>query len=163
MSKSANYCYAQLSQNTGLLLLVEVAARPHNELYDAKYDADVLCKAKNALCVQIRVFVLASYLVSDVVLIIVPTGGLCRSTKGVGRVQPVDWKDCYEALGNEELKGVVMPSGPSQDLNSPGVYLQYNEVCSISSRVAWSFCHSLIFSLQYIVYDTAQSTPFSLL
>jgi len=88
------------------LLLAEVAARPHNELYAAKYDADVLCKAGNAL-----------------------------STKGVGRVQPVEWKDCHEALGNEELKGVVMPSGPGQDLSPPGVFLQYNE---------------------YIVYDTAQ-------
>jgi hypothetical protein len=54
MSKSANYCFAQLSRNTGLLLLAEVAARPHNELFDAKYDADVACKAQNALCVQIR-------------------------------------------------------------------------------------------------------------
>jgi len=106
MSKSANYCYAGLSQNTGLLLLAEVAARPHYELCNAKYDADVDCKAKKAL-----------------------------STKGVGRVQPVDWQDCYEALDNEALKGVIMPKGLGQDLNPPGSYLQYNE---------------------YIVYDTAQ-------
>lgn len=53
MSKSANYCYAHLSQDTGLLLLAEVAAAPFNELTHAAYDADVSCKAKSALCVSI--------------------------------------------------------------------------------------------------------------
>lgn len=51
MSKSANYCYAGLSQNTGLLLLAEVAVAPFNELIHAKYDADVDCKANNKLYV----------------------------------------------------------------------------------------------------------------
>ena len=45
MSKSANYCYAHLSHNTGLLLLCEVAAKPFHELKDADYDADKGCKA----------------------------------------------------------------------------------------------------------------------
>lgn len=53
MSKSANYCYAGLSQNTGLLLLAEVAVAPFNELTHAKYDADVDCKANNKLYVAL--------------------------------------------------------------------------------------------------------------
>jgi len=88
------------------LLLAEVAARPFNELVNAKYDADVDCKANNKL-----------------------------ATKGVGRVQPVEWQDCAEALENEALKGVVMPKGPGKDISPAGAYLQYNE---------------------YIVYDTSQ-------
>ena len=46
MSKSANYCYAYLSQGTGLLLLAEVIAKPFVEIMNAKYDADVECKTK---------------------------------------------------------------------------------------------------------------------
>lgn len=54
------------------------------------------------------------------------------ATKGVGRVQPEEWKDCYEAFGNEELKGVKMPFGPGAEKNNSGntyYSLQYNEVC----------------------------------
>lgn len=56
MSKSANYCYTGLSNNTGLLLLAEVAVAPFNELTGAKYDADVDCKANNKLCVTNSLF-----------------------------------------------------------------------------------------------------------
>lgn len=48
MSKSANYCYSHLSDNTGLLLLCEVAAKPFHELTDASYDADQGCKRAKA-------------------------------------------------------------------------------------------------------------------
>ena len=34
-----------------------------------------------------------------------------RATKGVGRTQPVNWKDAGEALGHDELKGCLMPNG----------------------------------------------------
>jgi len=98
MSKSANYCYAYLSQGTGLLLLAEVIAKPFVEMMNAKYDADVQCKTKGM-----------------------------RATKGVGRVQPTEWEDCAVSLRNPELKGVQMPMGKGKDLSQPGVYLQYNE------------------------------------
>ena len=48
MSKSANYCYAHLSDQTGLLLLCEVAAAPFYERTMAEYNADVGCKAAGA-------------------------------------------------------------------------------------------------------------------
>ncbi|OCH88821.1 PARP-domain-containing protein [Obba rivulosa] len=106
MSKSAGYCYAHLSDKVGLLLLCEVAAKPFYERHDAEYDADVSCKAAGK-----------------------------RATKGLGCVQPVEWQDAGEALGNDALRGCHMPKGPGQDVKDPQGYLQYNE---------------------YIVYDTAQ-------
>ena len=51
MSKSANYCYAHLSNGTGLLLLCEVAAKPFYERTQAEYNADQGCKSANALYV----------------------------------------------------------------------------------------------------------------
>jgi poly [ADP-ribose] polymerase len=106
MSKSANYCYVHLSNGTGLLLLCEVAAKPFYERITAEYDADRNCKANNK-----------------------------RATKGLGRTQPVKWKDAGEALKNDSLLGCMMPDGPGQDMPSGGGYLQYNE---------------------YIVYDPSQ-------
>ncbi|KAG6837207.1 hypothetical protein H0H93_013075 [Arthromyces matolae] len=106
MSKSANYCYAHLSNNTGLLLLCEVAVKPFHELTHASYNADQECKSNKKM-----------------------------ATKGIGRVQPVDWKDAGSALDNDELAGCLMPSGPGKDVSPPNAYLQYNE---------------------YIVYDTSQ-------
>ncbi|KAF8320542.1 poly polymerase catalytic domain-containing protein [Cantharellus anzutake] len=93
MSKSAGYCYAYLSQSTGLLLLAEVIAKPFVELMDAKYDADTLCKNQGM-----------------------------RATKGIGRVQPVEWEDCAEVLGNPELKGIQMPKGKGREYNEYIVY-----------------------------------------
>ncbi|KAL1664848.1 PARP-1-like protein [Schizophyllum commune] len=106
MSKSAGYCYMGLSGQTGLLLLCEVAVKPFYERYDAEYDADKGCKKANAL-----------------------------ATKGIGRTQPVNWKDAGEVLGNDALKGCHMPDGPCDNNADPKAYLQYNE---------------------YIVYNTAQ-------
>ncbi|KAM6498329.1 Poly(ADP-ribose) polymerase catalytic domain containing protein [Amanita muscaria] len=106
MSKSANYCYAHMSNNTGLLLLCEVAAQPFYERTVAEYDADRNCKANNK-----------------------------RATKGLGRTQPVIWKDAGIALNNASLVGCMMPDGPGQDVPTTGGYLQYNE---------------------YIVYDPSQ-------
>lgn len=99
MSKSANYCYAHLSQNTGLLLLCEVAAQPFYEKKDAEYDADQGCKKAHA-----------------------------RATKGLGQTQPGAWADAGTVLGHPELKGVQMPKGPTKDVSEPGMWLQYNEV-----------------------------------
>ena len=48
MSKSANYCYSHLSDNTGLLLLCEVAAKPFFEKKDSDYYADQGCKTASA-------------------------------------------------------------------------------------------------------------------
>ncbi|KAJ8495164.1 hypothetical protein ONZ51_g1849 [Trametes cubensis] len=98
MSKSANYCHAYLSDNTGLLLLCEVAAKPFLEQYQANYNADQDCKNAGA-----------------------------RSTKGLGRSQPGDWQDAGAALNNPELRGCYMPKGPAVNVNDQQVYLQYNE------------------------------------
>ncbi|KAF5309111.1 hypothetical protein D9619_012829 [Psilocybe cf. subviscida] len=99
MSKSANYCYAHLSNNTGLLLLCEVAAKPFYELKGSAYDADQQCKKAQKL-----------------------------ATKGIGRTAPTEWKDAGRALNNPELVGCDMPAGPGKDLNlGHDVYLQYNE------------------------------------
>ncbi|KAF8954823.1 poly polymerase catalytic domain-containing protein [Flammula alnicola] len=106
MTKSANYCYSYLSNDTGLLLLCEVAARPFYELTAGSYDADRECKENNKM-----------------------------STKGIGRTQPVKWKDAGEALGHDGLVGCHMPAGPGQDVGPTDIYLQYNE---------------------YIVYDPSQ-------
>ncbi|KJA17358.1 hypothetical protein HYPSUDRAFT_46567 [Hypholoma sublateritium FD-334 SS-4] len=106
MSKSANYCYSHLSNGTGLLLLCEVAAKPFHELTSASYNADVECAKNQKL-----------------------------ATKGLGRTQPVDWKDAGRALNHPELIGCDMPAGPGKDVVPFGGYLQYNE---------------------YIVYDPSQ-------
>ncbi|KAI0770930.1 poly polymerase catalytic domain-containing protein [Trametes elegans] len=98
MSKSANYCHAYLSDNTGLLLLCEVAAKPFYEQYQANYNADQDCKNAGA-----------------------------RATKGLGRSQPGDWQDAGVALNHPELRGCHMPKGPAVDVNDPKLYLQYNE------------------------------------
>ncbi|KLO20418.1 PARP-domain-containing protein [Schizopora paradoxa] len=98
MSKSANYCYANSSNNIGILLLCDVAVKPLYELNNASYNACAECKNAGKL-----------------------------ATKGIGRTQPVDWQDASVALENEELKGVMMPKGAAQSVNPPGAYLQYNE------------------------------------
>ena len=111
MSKSANYCYAHLSDNTGVLLLCEVAVAPFYERTGAEYNADAGCRAASA-----------------------------RATKGLGRTQPAEWQDAGEALGHPELKGVHMPKGPAKDVQpdptglTPSLHLQYNEVCVWSVR-----------------------------
>ncbi|KAH9836809.1 poly polymerase catalytic domain-containing protein [Rhodofomes roseus] len=98
MSKSANYCHAYLSDNTGILLLCEVAAKPFYEQHAANYNADQDCKAARARC-----------------------------TKGLGRTQPADWQDAGAALENDALSGCHMPKGPGQDVQGIQGYLQYNE------------------------------------
>ncbi|KAJ3533877.1 hypothetical protein NM688_g7220 [Phlebia brevispora] len=110
MSKSANYCYAHLSHNTGLLLLCEVAAKPFFEQIGANYDADRACKAAGA-----------------------------RATKGLGTCQPGAWKDAGAALGNDELKGVHMPNGPAKNVNdNTGLCLMYNEVRTSQSTFTYA-------------------------
>ncbi|TFY51615.1 hypothetical protein EVJ58_g10471 [Rhodofomes roseus] len=98
MSKSANYCHAYLSDNTGILLLCEVAAKPFYEQHAANYNADQDCKAARARC-----------------------------TKGLGRTQPAEWQDAGAALENDALSGCHMPKGPGQDVQGIQGYLQYNE------------------------------------
>ncbi|KAI0697472.1 PARP-domain-containing protein [Cytidiella melzeri] len=98
MSKSAGYCYSHLSDRTGLLLLCEVAAKPFHELRFSDYNADKGCKAAGK-----------------------------RVTKGVGRVQPIDWQDAGVALENDALKGVHMPKGPPSDMSQGNFALYYNE------------------------------------
>jgi poly [ADP-ribose] polymerase len=46
-------------------------------------------------------------------------------------MQPVQWQDAGKALNNDALKGCHMPAGPGQDVSTPGVFLQYNEVSFI--------------------------------
>ena len=141
MSKSANYCYAHLSDQTGLLLLCEVAAAPFYEKTGADYYADQGCKSAGARYVP--------GLHATITILIHPR----RATKGLGRTQPKAWQDAGEALDNPALKGVHMPKGPAGDVNDRNdLYLQYNEVSSpyYMSRSV------LIEVVQYIVYNSAQ-------
>ncbi|KAF9818516.1 hypothetical protein IEO21_02754 [Rhodonia placenta] len=96
---SANYCHAYLSDNTGIMLLCEVAAKPVLEQQHANYHADVDCKAANKMC-----------------------------TKGLGRTQPAEWQDAGNVLENDALKGCHMPKGPGKDVADANVSLQYNEI-----------------------------------
>ncbi|KAH7913845.1 hypothetical protein BJ138DRAFT_1145132 [Hygrophoropsis aurantiaca] len=98
MSKSANYCYAYLSGNIGVLLLCEVAVRPFLEQTGANYNADHQCKTAKK-----------------------------RATKGIGMTQPTNWQDAGMVLENKELEGCYMPKGPPSQVPTPGAYLQYNE------------------------------------
>ncbi len=50
-----------------------------------------------------------------------------RATKGLGRTQPIKWKDAGKSLDNDELVGCEMPDGGGSDVATGG-YLQYNEV-----------------------------------
>ncbi|CCA69405.1 related to NAD+ ADP-ribosyltransferase [Serendipita indica DSM 11827] len=96
-SKSANYCYAHASDNIGVMLLCEVAAKPFYEQVHANYHAQSECGKAQKL-----------------------------ATKGLGRTQPKDWQDAGEALGHEELKGCWMPKDGLTNVDSTA-YLQYNE------------------------------------
>ncbi|KAG8912809.1 hypothetical protein FRC00_003740, partial [Tulasnella sp. 408] len=87
-TKSLGYTHYHLSDQTGLLLLCEVATAPMLELQDADYNAGDKCKSANAL-----------------------------ATKGLGGIVPSGWKDVAELTGNDELKGVVMPVGKFDDGN----------------------------------------------
>ncbi|KAG0699742.1 poly polymerase catalytic domain-containing protein [Suillus ampliporus] len=98
MSKSANYCYASLSNQIGVLLLCEVAVKPFLEMNNANYNADEDCKKSKKL-----------------------------ATKGVGLIQPINWQDAGMALGHKELEGVYMPKGEASYVNPPGSCLMYNE------------------------------------
>ncbi|KAG1749621.1 poly polymerase catalytic domain-containing protein [Suillus paluster] len=98
MSKSANYCFASLSNQIGVLLLCEVAVKPFLEMNNANYSADEDCKKSKKL-----------------------------ATKGVGMTQPTDWQDAGMALNHKELEGVHMPKGEPSNVNPPGAYLTYNE------------------------------------
>jgi len=106
---------AHMSDSTGLLLLCEVAAKPFYEQTNANYTADELCKASNK-----------------------------RSTKGIGRTQPVKWHDTGAALDNPSSSGCHMPIGAGQNVNPPSAYLQYNEVASFFSIFDRAIPYSII-------------------
>lgn len=96
VSKSANYCCAQVgyfsgilnflcltilqsSNNTGLLLLCETQlGDPMLELTDADYNAALKCKQQGRL-----------------------------ATKGIGKTAPIDWEDA--SVVHKRMKGVTMP------------------------------------------------------
>ncbi|KAH8145222.1 uncharacterized protein LAJ45_10783 [Morchella importuna] len=107
VSKSANYCCAGSSNNTGLLLLCEAQlGDPMFELNGSDYNAAQNCAKANAL-----------------------------ATKGLGRSVPLKWEDA--SVVNESLKGVKMPAVTAPEANitgddptiKQGSYrsLQYNE------------------------------------
>lgn len=126
-SKSANYCYAGMSHNQGVLLLCEIAAQPFLELNGSDYHADAACKNAG----KMYVFVFQTIHMPFYFLMLTEYSYLFlgdRATKGVGITQPAGWQDCGEALDHEELKGVVMPKGALANVSPPGAYLQYNEV-----------------------------------
>ncbi|KAJ7480240.1 PARP-domain-containing protein [Mycena galericulata] len=97
VSKSFNYCHSSLSDDTGLLLLCEVAAGPFFEQKTGNGHADVDC-AK----------------------------ALKRSTKGLGRSAPAQWIDAGLTLGDDQLRGCIMPSGPKRRRTTQPT-LQHNE------------------------------------
>ncbi|CAE6521178.1 unnamed protein product [Rhizoctonia solani] len=97
-SKSANYCHAGQSRNIGIMLLCEVAVKPYLELNNSDYYADQNSKNHQKI-----------------------------ATKGVGMAQPAEWQDCSDALGWDDLKGVIMPKGGLKQLKPHGAWLQYNE------------------------------------
>lgn len=78
-TKSANYCHAQQSSNTGLLLLCVVElGKPALRLNRHDYSASI--NAKLAGCISVH---------------------------GLGRTSPKAWKDC--ASLHPSLAGVMMP------------------------------------------------------
>ncbi|RDX48655.1 PARP-domain-containing protein [Lentinus brumalis] len=81
LSKSENYCHANRSDNTGLLLLCEVLVKPFYEQYQTNYNADHDCKKAGK-----------------------------KSTKGLGCTQPAEWQDCGDALERPDLRGCHMPN-----------------------------------------------------
>lgn len=56
VSKSANYCFAHISNNHGLLLLCEVALGEMNEKYQADYNAGNLPPGKSSTWGKGRTF-----------------------------------------------------------------------------------------------------------
>ncbi|EZF22728.1 hypothetical protein H112_04243 [Trichophyton rubrum D6] len=98
-SKSANYCYHDLSGNIGLLMLCDVeVGNSMLELTSSDYRAGDLVKKANKL-----------------------------ATLGRGQAIPSGWKDA--GCVHKDLAGVLMPdcSNPLASDSSNGVWLQYNE------------------------------------
>lgn len=98
-SKSANYCRAEVSNNTGLLVLCEAElGKPMLELTDAKCNAATIAREKG-----------------------------CLSVWGKGLTAPKAWKDA--GVVHKDLEGVVMPDTTKEpgDTGLPDAYLQYNE------------------------------------
>jgi len=99
VTKSANYCCAGQSNNTGLLMLCEAQlGDPMYELVNSDYHAAENSKKAGAL-----------------------------ATKGKGRTAPLKWMDAGAV--SEGLKGVKMPDigVDTGDVDERGLYLQYNE------------------------------------
>lgn len=100
-SKSANYCMAEVSDDTALLLLCEAElGKPMHERTDAQYDAPERAKEKGSW-----------------------------STFGKGRVGPSKWKDA--ACVHPSLRGVTLPAtrrsppGPTDVEDSGLIYNEY--------------------------------------
>lgn len=98
VTKSANYCCANQSANTGLLMLCESQlGDPMYELTHSDYHAAANSKNAGAL-----------------------------ATKGRGRTAPTKWMDAGAV--SESLKGVKMPDVTADPEDLPDqLYLQYNE------------------------------------
>lgn len=101
-SKSANYCYASMSNQTALLLLCEAElGNPMRELTNAEYRAAENAKAQG-----------------------------CWSTFGKGRTGPSLWKD--GSCVHPSLKGVQMPEttrAPPADTGVPSPLLYNEYIC----------------------------------
>ncbi|EEP79451.1 hypothetical protein UREG_04297 [Uncinocarpus reesii 1704] len=116
-SKSANYCCAYNSDNTGLLLLCDVElGNPMLELNNSNSGAAELVKKENKL-----------------------------ATLGMGEVIPYGWKDA--GCVHEDLAGVLMPdtTGAPRNRDDDDEYrcLRYNEyiVYDVAQiRVKYLFC-----------------------
>ncbi|KAF8710590.1 hypothetical protein RHS03_02283, partial [Rhizoctonia solani] len=109
---SANYTHCHQSAGMGLLLLCETVTKPYHEEYGFNFQADKTSKENGKV-----------------------------ATKAMGKLQHPDWKDAGEALGRQDMAGVMMPAGKAKDVSStfpqPSVKVEDN----------WN---------EYIVYDVAQ-------
>lgn len=101
-TKSLNYCYSELSNDEGLLLLCEAQIGDPLLLFDSDEGAADLVKKK---------------------------GKHSTFGKGLTRFKDSAWVDAGERLQREELKGVRMPLGNPEKLQEEGedYDLIYNE------------------------------------
>ncbi|KAF9014771.1 PARP-domain-containing protein [Hymenopellis radicata] len=97
-NRSSGFNFCRLSENKGVLLLCEVAAKPFYHKKHGSFNADAECKEKGK-----------------------------RSTKGLGRHKFAKWKDAGEALGVPELRGCVMPDGSHVLRPKDDFWLDYTE------------------------------------
>lgn len=54
---------------------------------------------------------------------------MLRAVKACGKYVPEEWADAADLTGNENLRGVIMPTGPLVESEKKSLW--YNEVCEV--------------------------------